>query len=78
MAVTHSLTDWYRADRAVKQEETDLKKKFLIADHQETYRGSEASSEPETKAVATALLAIKDKVSEFILFEFSTFGCLHV
>jgi len=34
----------------------------------ETYRGSEASSEPETKAVATALLAIKDKVRIYLSF----------
>jgi len=34
----------------------------------ETYRGSEPSSEPETKAVATALLAIKDKVRIYLSF----------
>merc|ERR1712032_1186315 len=34
----------------------------------ETYRGSEASSEPETKAVAAALLAIKDKVRIYLSF----------
>jgi len=34
----------------------------------ETYRGSEASSEPETKAVAKALLAIKDKVRIYLSF----------
>merc|ERR1719392_500327 len=34
----------------------------------ETYRGSEPSSEPETKAVAAALLAIKDKVRIYLSF----------
>ena len=44
-----------------------LKVIIFVTDYQETYRGSEASSEPETKAVATALLAIKDKVFSILV-----------